>query len=53
MKVGITGATGFLGKKIAKKLIERGHEVYKFVRREPKDEAEIYWSPSKIGRAHV
>ena len=47
MKVGITGATGFLGKKITKKLIEQGHEVYKFVRREPKDETEIYWSPSK------
>ena len=47
MKVGITGASGFLGKKLSKKLIENGHEVFRFVRRDPKDESEIYWSPSK------
>jgi len=47
MKVGVTGASGFIGKKVCKSLEENGHEVYKFVRREPKAENEIYWKPSK------
>jgi uncharacterized protein (TIGR01777 family) len=47
MKVGVTGASGFIGRKVCKSLEENGHEVYKFVRREPKAENEIYWKPSK------
>ena len=47
MKVGITGASGYIGKKLSNELSEKGFEVYKFVRREPIKENEIYWSPSK------
>lgn len=47
MKIGITGASGFTGKRLSSELQEKGYEVFKFVRREPKNENEIYWSPSK------
>ena len=47
MKVGITGASGYIGKKLCNELAEKGFEVFKFVRREPQKENEIYWSPSK------
>lgn len=33
MKFLVTGASGFLGKAVAKELIERGHEVHALVRR--------------------
>ena len=45
MIVGVTGASGFIGKKLTKKLQDSGYKVRKFVRREPKSEDEIYWSP--------
>ena len=47
MKVGVTGASGFIGRKLTKKLLDSGYEVKKFVRRKPQSEDEIYWSPSK------
>ena len=47
MKIGVTGASGFIGRKLCKALSESDFEVYKFVRREPKNENEIYWKPSK------
>ena len=47
MKIGVTGASGFIGRKLCKALIESDFEVYKFVRREPKNDSEIYWKPSK------
>ena len=47
MKVGVTGASGFIGRKLSKKLLDSGYEVKKFVRREHQSEDEIYWSPSK------
>ena len=47
MKVGVTGASGFIGRRLVKALNDSEHEVYKFVRREPKDDNEIYWKPSK------
>jgi uncharacterized protein (TIGR01777 family) len=47
LKVGITGASGYIGKKLCTELAEKGFEVFKFVRREPQKENEIYWSPSK------
>ena len=34
-------------KKLTKKLQDSGYKVRKFVRREPKSEDEIYWSPSR------
>ena len=42
MKIGITGASGFTGKRLSSELQEKGYEVFKFVRREPKIENEIY-----------
>ena len=47
MKVGVTGASGYVGKKVVKELQQNNHEVYKFVRRTVKNDDEIYWSPSK------
>jgi len=47
VKVGVTGASGYIGKKLTAFLELSGHEVFRFVRREPKSENEIYWSPSK------
>ena len=47
MKVGVTGASGFIGRRLVKALSDSGYDVYKFVRREPKDDNEIYWKPSK------
>ena len=47
MKIGVTGASGFIGRKLTKKLTESGYEVKKFVRREVSNDDEIYWSPIK------
>ena len=38
MKIGVTGASGFIGRKLCKALNESDFEVYKFVRRDPKNE---------------
>ena len=38
MRVGVTGASGFIGRKLTKKLSDSGYEVKKFVRREPQAE---------------
>ena len=46
MKVGVTGASGYVGKKVVRELESNNHEVLKFVRRPVKNENEIYWSPS-------
>ena len=47
MIVGVTGASGFIGRKTVKNLIESGHDVKRFVRREVKTDDDIYWSPAK------
>ncbi len=47
MKIGVTGASGFIGRKLTKKLLDSGYDVRKFVRRDTQSEDEIYWSPSK------
>ncbi|WP_054754552.1 SDR family NAD(P)-dependent oxidoreductase [Piscibacillus salipiscarius] len=36
MRVLITGSTGFLGEKLARKLLEEGHELYLIVRSQAK-----------------
>ena len=41
MKVGVTGASGYVGKKVVKVLQNNNHEVFKFVRRSVKSENEI------------
>ena len=42
MKVGVTGASGYVGKKVVKELQQNNHEVFKFVRRTVKNDDEIY-----------
>ena len=37
MKVGVTGASGFIGRHLVKALSDSEHEVFKFVRRDPKN----------------
>ena len=41
MKVGVTGASGFIGRHLVKALSDSEHEVFKFVRRDPKNDNEI------------
>ena len=45
LKIGITGPTGVIGTALSAFLSTGGHEVYHFVRRQPKHEREIYWNP--------
>lgn len=47
MKVGVTGASGSIGKILVPLLESSGHEIVKFVRRDPKEENEAYWNPNK------
>lgn len=47
MKVGIAGASGFIGSAVVPHLESRGHLVFPIVRREPRDANEIYWKPSE------
>ena len=42
MKVGVTGASGYVGKKVVKELQKNNHEVFRFVRRSVKNDDEIY-----------
>jgi len=37
MKIFITGASGFIGNKLAMKLADDGNEIHALVRREPED----------------
>ena len=48
MKVLISGASGYIGQRLTKKLLERGDEVVHLVRREPNSDAtvrEVMWDP--------
>ncbi len=47
MKIGVTGASGFIGRHLINELNKSEHEIFRFVRREPKSDDEIYWKPSK------
>jgi uncharacterized protein (TIGR01777 family) len=47
MKVGVTGASGSIGRILIPLLESSGHEIVRFVRREPKEENEAYWNPNK------
>ena len=47
MKVGVTGASGSIGKALVPLLESSGHEIVKFVRRDPIEENEAYWNPNK------
>jgi uncharacterized protein (TIGR01777 family) len=45
MRVVISGASGFLGQRLARWLSENGHEVTRLVRRTPVGAGEIEWDP--------
>lgn len=46
MKVLISGASGLIGSRLIPFLEERGHEVLRLVRREPKGPGEVRWDPA-------
>jgi uncharacterized protein (TIGR01777 family) len=43
MKVVISGASGLIGKRLAKELVDAGHEVLRLVRTVPKSADEVRW----------
>ena len=45
MKVLISGSTGLIGSALFSSLEDRGHEVNRLVRKEPKGSNEIFWDP--------
>lgn len=48
MKIIITGASGFIGSSVVSFLEQNDHEIYKLVRREPREGFhEIFWDPQK------
>ena len=47
MKIAVTGASGLVGKALVDSLLKRGDSVFPVVRRRPKDETEIRWSPDR------
>lgn len=47
MEILISGASGLVGKNLIPTLLAKGHEVYKLVRKAPKDSNEIQWDAEK------
>lgn len=45
LKIAITGASGLVGQALVTFLSEKGHEVFRFVRRAARDPGEIVWDP--------
>ncbi|MFB6620010.1 TIGR01777 family oxidoreductase [Streptomyces sp. NPDC085524] len=50
MRIAVTGSTGLIGSALVRSLREDGHEVVRFVRREPAAADEARWDPA---RGHV
>ncbi|MFD7257135.1 TIGR01777 family oxidoreductase [Streptomyces sp. NPDC059874] len=50
MRIAVTGSTGLIGSALVRSLREDGHEVVRFVRREPAAGDEVRWDPA---RGHV
>lgn len=50
MRIAVTGSTGLIGSALVRSLREDGHEVVRFVRREPASADEARWDPA---RGHV
>ncbi|MFE3287595.1 TIGR01777 family oxidoreductase [Streptomyces sp. NPDC001717] len=50
MRIAVTGSTGLIGSALVRSLREDGHEVVRFVRREPAAGDEARWDPA---RGHV
>ena len=46
MKIGITGASGLIGRALGRHFEGNGHEVYRFVRRAVQNDHEILWDPN-------
>lgn len=53
MKVGVTGATGFLGRYLVSELIDRGHSVvaWKSRRRHAHHRGDVHWIDGRLGDA--
>lgn len=47
MKILISGASGLVGSHLIPVLLEKGHEVYKLVRKTPREADEIQWDAEK------
>src|SRR5689334_2118556 len=47
MKYVLAGASGFLGKALARDLVAEGHQVLRLVRRTPSTPDEIRWDPAR------
>lgn len=45
MKVAISGSSGFVGTALKKYLLEQGFDVFTLVRKEAKEERQIFWDP--------
>lgn len=51
LRIGITGATGFVGSRLAAVLSTGGHDIVRFVRRAPRDATEVRWDPRQSNPA--
>jgi len=47
MKIGVTGSSGLIGSALVDHLRSVGHDVRRFVRREPKAADEVSWNPER------
>jgi uncharacterized protein (TIGR01777 family) len=47
LRIGITGSSGLVGTSLREHLVARGHEFVRLVRRQPRGDDEIYWSPER------
>jgi len=47
MKIAVTGSSGLIGSALVTYLRAMGHDVRRFVRREPKTHEEIFWNPER------
>jgi uncharacterized protein len=45
MRILMAGASGMVGKPLAERLQEQGHEIVRLVRRKPRNDSEIRWDP--------
>ncbi|MEV6346019.1 TIGR01777 family oxidoreductase [Actinoplanes sp. NPDC051851] len=47
MRIVMSGASGFLGTRLAERLRQSGHEIVRLVRRPARDQAEAVWAPAQ------
>jgi uncharacterized protein (TIGR01777 family) len=46
LRIAVTGATGLVGSRLVPFLQTGGHEVFRLVRHDPRDDHEIFWDPA-------